>query len=345
VIDDVSAVVRIDVSTGSQSVVSAGALVGRANGVTVASDGTLLVGTRSSGGGATDAEIVRVDPVSGVQSPQALSLPIGTVFQMTSIRCTDGGGVCVAPAQCSNAADCQDGSFCNGPETCDGNGVCQASTTGDPCVPGDFCSETLAACVQCLADTDCDDGLFCNGAETCDPGGACQAGADPCPAQLCDEGQMSCVDCLSDADCDDELFCNGTETCDGAGSCQVGSDPCAGGLCDEPGDLCLGQDFDIKSIRATGRVRLSSGKTSDVKLTLTNEGGATDVAQLTLTAVQNGNQIFGVTQIVQQDANNGRAVIEASVTPTEVGDIEWTASLLDGDPDVDIASDTTTVLP
>jgi hypothetical protein len=33
------------------------------------------------------------------------------------------------------------------------------------------------------------------------------------------------------------------------------------------------------------------------------------------------------------------------VTPTEVGDIEWTASLLDGDPDVDIASDTTTVLP
>jgi hypothetical protein len=92
-------------------------------------------------------------------------------------------------------------------------------------------------------------------------------------------------------------------------------------------------------------VKLSTGDESVVKVTIRKFGSATYVAQLTVTATQNGDPLFGTTQLVQQMASNGREVFEFAVMPIVLGDVVWSATILDADPDVDFDSSSTTVVP
>ncbi len=177
------------------------------------------------------------------------------------VFCTDDscvGNQCVFAANDAHCPD--DGDLCNGAESCDAVSDCVSS--GNPCLPEQFCNPATGSCDECLASGDCDDGIFCNGAESC-TAGACQSGSSPCPAgAFCNETTQGCDECQVAADCNDGadctsdacvvgscvltandafcppdgLFCNGLEFCLGSGGdpitgCASSGPPCK--FCDE----------------------------------------------------------------------------------------------------------------
>lgn len=202
----------------------------------------------------------------------------------------------------------------------------------------------------CQLDTDCDDGLYCNGDESCDANGFCQPGSPPCATgDSCNEGADTCTappECYSNADCDDALFCNGVERCDAAGSCQPGSDPCAAGdSCDENANMCVAPalDLDIARLHATRRIGLRRVKPATVKLVLWPASSVAGQATATLVGTQNGSPVFTETKAITVEAAKVRVNLVFSYTPTAAGLITWTATVDDGNPDIDEAQTTTLV--
>eukprot|EP00899_Mesostigma_viride_P004978 jgi/Mesvir1/14481/Mv05187-RA.4 len=124
---------------------------------------------------------------------------------------------------CSVDTDCDDGLHCTDDKCRDG--VCVAEPDPLLCRFGEYCDETLDACVACLDNSHCSNGAFCDGQERC-VAGVCQPAATPaCSAgQTCLEDQDRCVDCVSDGNCTDNLFCDGAETCVNE-VCQAGTPP------------------------------------------------------------------------------------------------------------------------
>jgi len=252
---------------------------------------------------------------------------------------------------CQLDTDCDDGLYCNGDESCDANGFCQPGSP--PCATGDSCNEGADTCTappECYSNADCDDALFCNGVERCDAAGSCQPGRPPCAAgDSCDEGVDMCMappGCHSNADCDDALFCNGTEYCDAAGSCQPGSDPCAAGdSCDENANMCVAPalDLDIARLHATRRIGLRRVKPATVKLVLWPASSVAGQATATLVGTQNGSPVFTETKAITVEAAKVRVNLVFSYTPTAAGLITWTATVDDGNPDIDEAQTTTLV--
>ena len=177
--------------------------------------------------------------------------------------CTDDTCTAGACGYANNVASCDDGQFCNGTDTC-AAGSCGSS--GDPCLPGEFCNEATDVCDECVVDLDCDDanvctddtctagacgytnntvscddGQFCNGTDTC-AAGSCASSGDPClPGEFCNEATDVCDACVVDLDCDDSNVCtddtctagacgytNNTVSCDDGQFCN-GTDTCAAG--------------------------------------------------------------------------------------------------------------------
>ena len=256
-------------------------------------------------------------------------------------------------------SSCADDQYCNGDETCDGNGTCQAGIPID-CSDGvdctvDSCDEVNEVCVNMPNDNNCaDDGLFCNGQETCNVVDGCVSSGNPCPVEeLCDEGSNQCAtspECAIDEDCDDGLFCNGNELCDDAGMCQPGAGPCPPEeTCNEESGQCVAgeADLDIAGLRVTKGVRLKRVKDIEIKLVVKNNGGNNGgQRRATITGVQNEDEVYEETMLVNDPANRGRTTFTfPAYRPEQEGIIEWEATIDDDDSDDDTRKARTVVLP
>jgi hypothetical protein len=222
-------------------------------------------------------------------------------------------------------------------------------------------------------DAACDDGQFCNGVETCDAVSDCQPGTPVdcddgvgCTVDACNEGTDSCDNTPDDALCDDGQFCNGTEICDVTLDCLAGTpvdcddtDICTDDSCNEGTDSCDNVfdptndpsclepvDLDIAKFKPKRVITPSEGNTLKIKLWVVNGGAIAGTASATVVGVQNAVEVYNVTLPVTAPVDGDRVKYNfPSYTPTETGDIQWTATLADGDPDVDEAAATTKVVP
>jgi hypothetical protein len=102
-------------------------------------------------------------------------------------------------------------------------------------------------------------------------------------------------------------------------------------------------DLDIASFRVSKNVRL--GRDVKIVLTISNEGTIDGEATATLLGEQNGSVIVEQTDILVFDSvGNGRTTFDLGpYTPTDTGEILWTVTVDDGDPDTDEATATTNV--
>ena len=280
----------------------------------------------------------------------------------------DGNDTDCGPPVCTTDAECDNGEFCDGAETCDTN-------TGE-CVPGtpvdvddgvgctdDSCDEANDVVVNAPNDGLCDNGQFCDGAETCDATNDCQAGTPVdvddgvgCTDDSCDEANDVVVNAPNDGLCDNGQFCDGAETCDATNDCQDGTPPCdpATETCDEQTDSCElvvgGVDLDIAQFRAPKRYDLSSKGNKRrqpirVRLVITNAGGVDEPRPAMITALlPDGSEVVVFDQVVADAVGDGRTTYTARYRPTQVGEIRWTATVMDDDADVDMATAVTTVV-
>jgi hypothetical protein len=102
-------------------------------------------------------------------------------------------------------------------------------------------------------------------------------------------------------------------------------------------------DLDIAQFRATRRVALFRGSI-DLELVIRNSGATDGQAQATVAGVQNGLQVYLQTITVSDGVGNGRTrFVLPSFTPTAPGDITWTVTIDDPDPDTDVSTAVTRV--
>ena len=103
-------------------------------------------------------------------------------------------------------------------------------------------------------------------------------------------------------------------------------------------------DLDIAQFKVTKRVRLARVKPVGIQLTVKNSGVVEGDAPATITGVQNGVEVYNETLTVSDAVGNGRTKFDfPDYIPTDAGDIVWTATIADGDPDDDAATATTVV--
>jgi PKD repeat protein len=106
-----------------------------------------------------------------------------------------------------------------------------------------------------------------------------------------------------------------------------------------PLDL-LDLDIDTLSASKTGRV----GKSIPVQLKVRNNGNTLGQAIATVTGVQIGEEVYRLRLNVFDDIGKGSTTFDfGSYTPTVSGDINWTATIADEDPDEDMATAITSV--
>jgi hypothetical protein len=110
-------------------------------------------------------------------------------------------------------------------------------------------------------------------------------------------------------------------------------------------------NLDIKSLRVTNKVSVTKGKgIVDIQLSVENVGDTEGNGSATITGVQDQGgtlvPVYSQTLTVTDDVGKGATTYTfQSYIPDAAGDIIWTATIIDGDPDDDIASATTTVTP
>ncbi|MDH3967696.1 MAG: Ig-like domain-containing protein, partial [Rhodospirillales bacterium] len=106
-------------------------------------------------------------------------------------------------------------------------------------------------------------------------------------------------------------------------------------------------DLDIVGFKVTKRIDLSRPKPIGVRLTVKNDGTVNSATRpATVVGVQNGAQVYSETLQVSDAVGDGRSKFDfPTYTPTEPGDILWTATIADDDPDIDEATATTAVIP
>ena len=104
-------------------------------------------------------------------------------------------------------------------------------------------------------------------------------------------------------------------------------------------------DLDIAQFKVTKRVRLARVRPIAIQLTVKNNGIVEGDAPATVIGVQNGVEVYNETLTVSDPVGNGRTKFDfPDFVPTAAGDIVWTATIADGDPDDDTAIATTTVV-
>ena len=105
-------------------------------------------------------------------------------------------------------------------------------------------------------------------------------------------------------------------------------------------------DIDIDQLRLTNRVSVSRGGSVDIVLAVKNNGTADGIANATVVGMQNGVQVYAETISVSDPVGNGRTTITfPPFTPAVARDITWRATIDDEDPDIDVASGLTRVVP
>jgi cysteine-rich repeat protein len=253
---------------------------------------------------------------------------------------------------------CDDGNVVSGDgcsancttEVC-GNGILDP---GEQCddgnvVSGDGCSAscTIEECGNGILDPgeQCDDGNNI-------PGDGCSASCtiEECgngildPGEQCDDGNVVSGDGCS-ANCTTEVCGNGI--LDPGEECDDGNTA--------PGDGCSPTctveapspvDLDIRSFRSTNHIRLSRVKPVDITLVVRNSGAVDEPRPATVNGMQNGKQVYHEIMMVSDPAGNGQAQYNfPAFTPTAAGEIVWTATIDDDDPDLDTATATTKVVP
>jgi hypothetical protein len=106
-------------------------------------------------------------------------------------------------------------------------------------------------------------------------------------------------------------------------------------------------DMDIKSLRVTKKVSASKARgVVDVQLTVENGGDTEGPASATITGVQDGSPVYAQTITVSDPLGGGATTYTfQSYIPEVAGDITWTATIDDDDPDEDVETATTVVTP
>lgn len=101
-------------------------------------------------------------------------------------------------------------------------------------------------------------------------------------------------------------------------------------------------DLDIESLSASRNARV--GKSISVDLKVKNNGSVMGQAIATVIGVQNSEEIYRLRLNVYDDIGRGTTTFDfGSYTPTASGDILWTATIADEDPDEDTAAAVTRV--
>jgi hypothetical protein len=103
-------------------------------------------------------------------------------------------------------------------------------------------------------------------------------------------------------------------------------------------------DLDIAQLKVTKQVRLANVKPIGIQLTVKNNGTTAGDASATIVGEQNGGVVYSATLTVNDPAGNGRTKFDfPEYIPDAAGEIVWTATIADGDPDDDTATATTNV--
>ncbi len=99
-------------------------------------------------------------------------------------------------------------------------------------------------------------------------------------------------------------------------------------------------DLDITRFSATKSARLGGRKPPKIaiKLSVKNVGTVDGLRDATLTGIQNGLEVYTETIVVNDPLGNGASSFAfGPFTPTVAGEITWTVTVFDDDPDVDVA--------
>jgi hypothetical protein len=111
-------------------------------------------------------------------------------------------------------------------------------------------------------------------------------------------------------------------------------------------DEFVGVDLDITRFTATKRFNLNSNKTVQISLAVKNMGTLDDPCPATVVGTQAGSQFYSKEIEVYDAIGKGPTTFDFSPVETPpVGDIVWTVTVEDEDPDVDVAVANTVVNP
>jgi VCBS repeat-containing protein len=104
-------------------------------------------------------------------------------------------------------------------------------------------------------------------------------------------------------------------------------------------------DLDIAQFKVSKHINIRRAKPVDITLVVRNDGAVNSQTRpATVIGVQNGVQVYNHTMQVSDAVGDGRSRFAfPSYTPTAGGDIIWTATIADDDPDVDVATAETEV--
>ena len=111
-------------------------------------------------------------------------------------------------------------------------------------------------------------------------------------------------------------------------------------------------DLDLNALRVTKRVSLARVKPVVLKLVIKNNSTVEGSALATITGLQNGAQVYNEILTVTDGVGGGASTFDnesvpaiLAFVPTVAGDILWTATIDDNDPDLDEITAVTRVVP
>jgi len=114
-------------------------------------------------------------------------------------------------------------------------------------------------------------------------------------------------------------------------------------------------DIDIKRFQVSKRISLKRIKPIELKLVASNmsvsDGSASSTAaksvNVNVTGILGGSQVYNQTITVDIESDRLNILLPEYLPPTnsDIGDIEWTVEIIDEDPDADIATAKTKVVP
>ncbi len=105
-------------------------------------------------------------------------------------------------------------------------------------------------------------------------------------------------------------------------------------------------DLDIHDFKVKKESRLKAAQAVNIRLWVKNAGSVDGLAPATVVGSQNGAVVYQNTLMVSdRPGNEGVSKYSfPAFTPTQTGDVVWTATIDDGDPDVDTATAVTRVI-
>ncbi len=189
---------------------------------------------------------------------------------------------------------------------------------------------------------DNDGNLLYDGEDPACPLPGCGDG-DLDPGEACDDGNNLAGDgCRGDCtpeNCGDGIL-DPVEECDDGN--VANGDGCSAGCALEGAP---GLDLDISKFKVQGKLKLKDKpKFVKIQMKVQNNGAIGGSGNATLMGVQNGILVYNETVVVTLPAGGKGKYDFPLYAPTVSGDIQWTVSIADANPDVDHAAATTTVL-